>query len=697
LFFENLYAELGVRGQRGKGKMKRILIGICCILGFLASNKNCSAIEGLKISVQGSNVVLSWPSTNIETYLVRYRPDLSTNSTWTNLADFYPASSSNITFFVQSNIVQYPLVFGGGTNDGGGSPPSPDSDTTSGPSVPMVMSTNGTGEAAPLAIYPPGFNLTGFIIFDPATGEWISGNGYVVSPTSSTQAGGAQPLDDSGTNSTSDPGFYEVVQDGIQIFGLTNGAVLSGVVQYPIEMAWTNNSDQVVGISFYDANTNPIIGAYAQSSGSNGWQMVWNTPVSLNGNYSVYAELDFASNNPVVSNPVSVTVNNVISFPNYFTQTFGNQMWIYAQTITNTAFQIDMYDENTNYLGSFTGAADGNGVISFLWDLGGLTSTNFYGVFTVDTSSLASMSSGGSAQSLSTRSSQFQSSSLAHKTLAYKIGVNGVIQDAGSSSASANQLWQKESKWTPNNNWVVAYGLFNSSTSLQLADEEMIQGGEDGSELGVLWTLDPYGTVGNLSPGNYPTKPAQSAVYTVQDASTASALLGYLASHTYENFYFFGHGNSSIIGSYNGFGLTQEQIADALVNVPLSYRVFHAAEHPYRFVMLDGCDTGAATFSEAFAIPAMVSSTNFFAAGGVESRAFIGFKSWKVADITISNWENYSQMTGHFLTDWLSSSYNLQTCVSNAVLNVYHIGANMDSSVVIDGAADMYSSVHTGQ
>jgi hypothetical protein len=667
----------------------------------MASSKNVLAIEGLKISVQGSNVMLSWPSTNIETYLVRYRPDLSTNSTWTNLADFYPASSSNITFFIQSNIVQYPLVLGGGTNGGGGSPPSPDSATTSGPSVPMVMLANGSGDATPLAIYPPGVNLTGFIIFDPATGEWISGNGYVVSPTSSTQFGGAQPLDDSGTNSPSDPGFYEVVQDGIQIFGLTNGAVLSGVVQFPIEMAWTNTTDQVVGISFYDANTNPIIGAYAQSSGGNGWQMIWNTPVSLNGNYSVYAELDYASNNPVVSNPVSVTVNNIISFPNYFTQTFGNQMWIYAQTITNTAYQIDMYDENTNYLGSFTGAADGNGVISFLWDLTDgsgdtNTSTNFSGVFTVDTSSLADFSSGVSVQNSTARPARFQASSLTHKTLAYKIGANGATPDAGSSTSNTNNFW-KESKWAPNNNWVVAYGLFNSSTSLQLADEEMILGGDGGADLGVLWTLDPYGTVGNLSPGNYPNNPAASAVYTVQDANSASALLGYLASHTYENFYYFGHGNDHIIASYTGYGLAQEQIANALVNVPLSYRVFHAAEHPYRFVMLDGCDTGAATFSEAFAIPAMVSSTNFFAAGGVESRAFVGFKSWKIADITISNWGNYSQMTGHFLTDWLSSSYNLQTCVSNAVLNVYHIGANMDSSVVIDGAADMYSSTHTGQ
>lgn len=107
--------------------------------------------------------------------------------------------------------------------------------------------------------------------------------------------------------------------------------------------------------------------------------------------------IDYASDTPAVSVPVTVTVSNVISFPNYFSRVFGNQMWIYAETIPNAAYQIDMYDENTNYLGSFVDYADGGGYISFLWDLtdgNGHTfdSTNFYGVFTVDTSSLSSMS-----------------------------------------------------------------------------------------------------------------------------------------------------------------------------------------------------------------------------------------------------------------------------------------------------------------
>jgi hypothetical protein len=122
------------------------------IIGTVALSFACAiptfAIEGLQISVQSSNVVLSWLSTNTETYIIQYRPTLDATSPWTTLADYYPAATdTNVTFFIHSNIVQYPLIQGGGTNSSGGSPPSPDEMTVSGsamttmtePSVPMAM------------------------------------------------------------------------------------------------------------------------------------------------------------------------------------------------------------------------------------------------------------------------------------------------------------------------------------------------------------------------------------------------------------------------------------------------------------------------------------------------------------------------------------------------------------------------------
>ncbi len=685
--------------------MRHVIIGAVAL--SFASAVHTFAIEGLKIAVQSSNVVLSWPSTNGETYIVQYRPTLNTTSSWTTLTDFYPAATgTNITFFVHSNIVQYPQILDSGTNSGGGAPPAPDSMTASSsssaattatqPSVPMVMPVNGSGGAVPLAIYPPGFDLYGFLIYNPSTGQWMSGNGYTVpiNSVNNTQAGDIQPLDDSGTNSSPDPGFYRVVRDGVHVYGLTNGMVLSGIAQFPIEIAWTNNSDQIVGVSFYDANTNPIIGAYAQSPSGNGWQMVWNTPLSFNGSYNIYAELDFASNDPVVSNPVTVTVSNVISFPNYFSQMFGNQMWIYAETITNAAYQLDMYDQNTNYLGSFTGTADGNGVISFLWNLVDGTgqvnnSTNFYGIFTVDTSSLSSPSQGAAAQSFRTGSPALQTASLVQKAFSSQALANGPYPAAGSSSANATQTWAKEPAWQVGNSWAIAWSpLIVNGSYTTLDIQQMMIGGSGGPYGGVVSTLGDYGLGASMSPGNV----SQSSAFEMADAGSRTNFLSYMAQSQYRHFYFFGHGSPSAFGT-PGAVITYIDVQHALHNfldtaMPANY-------HPYRLVFIDGCQAGRADLCEAFGIPAQTVNTNFFASAGVESRGFLGFKN--TITFNPSQWTWRSLMLGGFFGDWLLGN-PLQTCVANAEAGAHSSGfQDMDSSAVIYGAVDLTVNSHTGQ
>lgn len=76
---------------------------------ILASAGNTLAIEGLKLSVQCSDVVLSWPSsdTNNQYFLVQYRPTLDPADQWQTLASWLPAAyGTNRTYFVHSNIVQ---------------------------------------------------------------------------------------------------------------------------------------------------------------------------------------------------------------------------------------------------------------------------------------------------------------------------------------------------------------------------------------------------------------------------------------------------------------------------------------------------------------------------------------------------------------------------------------------------------------
>ena len=65
----------------------RLVVGCalaCCLFLFTLQTL---AIEGLKIAVQSTNAVLSWPSMNIETYMVQYRSNLNASSSWLTLAD----------------------------------------------------------------------------------------------------------------------------------------------------------------------------------------------------------------------------------------------------------------------------------------------------------------------------------------------------------------------------------------------------------------------------------------------------------------------------------------------------------------------------------------------------------------------------------------------------------------------------------
>ena len=214
----------------------------------LVSASSAFAIEGLQLLVQSTNAVLSWPSDydSGETFLVQYRPTLNPTDSWQTLADYLPADyGTNFTFFIHSNSVHYPPAgAGGGTNIGNISPLALNSmGVAATEPVPLVMPANGSGAAVPLALYPPGMDLSGFTIFDPATGESVSGNGYVMnaSPVANRHATGFQPMGEeeevSDTNQYT--GFYRVVRDGAHLFGITNGTVLSGVVTIPVELAMT--------------------------------------------------------------------------------------------------------------------------------------------------------------------------------------------------------------------------------------------------------------------------------------------------------------------------------------------------------------------------------------------------------------------------------------------------------------------------
>jgi hypothetical protein len=320
-----------------------------CAAILASSSTKIFAIEGLKISIQNSvNVVLGWPSATNETYIIQSIPALDSTNGWQTLTNFYPAfPNTNWTTYVISNAFSLPSG-GGGTNggSGGGGPP---------PMGAMVAGSNITSSetSSPFPELEPDDIMLPPSPWIPETlpsGAILKTDGRYV-PLSSPQSGGtASP--DNGSSGGSDPGFYLVVQDGVTCVGLTNGSPLSGTITIPLEIA-VPNGDAIQGAALY-VDGNAASGGLAQLI--NGlWTFEWDTTTVANGAHQLSAEVVFYDYDtfPDVTNALSITVSNVISWPFPFSQVFGQgtEMWINVQSaIIPANYAIGVYDSHTNLL-----------------------------------------------------------------------------------------------------------------------------------------------------------------------------------------------------------------------------------------------------------------------------------------------------------------------------------------------------------
>lgn len=103
-------------------KTKFVLALLVLSAGVLTS----SAVQGVRLSLQGSDVALRWPSQPCQAFIIGYRPSLDPSTPWTFLDTAYASASSGTeTTYVHPNVVIFPPPGTGG--GGGGAPPSPSS------------------------------------------------------------------------------------------------------------------------------------------------------------------------------------------------------------------------------------------------------------------------------------------------------------------------------------------------------------------------------------------------------------------------------------------------------------------------------------------------------------------------------------------------------------------------------------------
>jgi hypothetical protein len=358
-----------------------------------------------------------------------------------------------------------------------------------------------------------------------------------------------------------------------------------------------------------------------------------------NGTHTLSAQVIFgedATDNEM-TNSLTVTVTNVLSFPYYYSQVFGQGvgMWVNAQSAqANVDWQVHVYDSQTNYLGYFYDYS-ASGQISFTWDL----------------------------QSPPVNDSTFR---LDYYLWNHSTGAP--IPSAGGPAASKWQIG--EGSWNPSGMMVACSpvdGNGNHTTDVQM----MVIDGVINLCYGVMpGPICPQCC--NIPDGN---------AWTWGGNGNAQTLMLNMPSCNF--MYYFGHGTPYSFGINSTSHLTYHDLVTNLNNFPSSN--IPTNSHPYKLVWIDGCLTGGGPLCEGFGIPSGQYSSNFFLLSGVRTRACVGYT--KEITFNPDQWPFRATMVASFWSNWFAG-HSIHYIVTNCQ-QAFSV-APMDSSAVIYGATNMF-------
>lgn len=615
--------------------IRQAILGTVVLL--FASVIHSIAITNTTITVSsGTNIVLYWPSYGYETYLIQYRQTLSATDSWSQLTNDYYANGTNFTTYAIYGVVPRPASGGSGGGGSGTNPPPPE---------PMVEPANGSGNAVPLALYPPGFDLTGFNIFDPATGEWMSGNGETVSTAfdSSLIASGAAPMGgrfspDDTTNDVSGPqtGFFRVfhIPDWLANF---SGYTFDGPTFIPVDFAAPDAPIGYVDNTTVLVNGQPFNGATLipyDIDDTSYWGMGIYFDLLPNGTNTIQLlttirESDTLSDQTpymVFSNaPQTIVIGNFVTYTNWedFIWNSSNYTFTAQSSTPDVNWEIDIYDVNGYFVNSQTGfSADGN--ISWTWNLTDYTGASrlddgdpfFYPYITITNSS------GDPGGPMPTFANSFPSTGgwiITYMDNFYlDAGSNYSGYDAQYKSAMSQQMPGGPAEW-----------------SIPVAD----------------------------FPVNFGTNYTQT-----QRNQSWTNLMSALEQPQYRNLYYYGHGAPDTIGGDEvtfvdnvPYGLTVPGSGALLTSEWVKDNVTYSASGQirYRFVFLDGCNTANGGWPAAWGVPRQGEGLDYYTSTNtnpdhVRPSAFVG---WNVSPGG-PNWGTVDKAIGYrayWMSTWAGS------------------------------------------
>ncbi len=616
-------------------KTKIAIIAVVTIL--MAFTLPSFAIEKLTLSLQSSNVVLTWPSVAGETYIIQSRASLDTNDTWQTLTNFYPAfTGTNRTIFVHTNAACVPTgSFGGG---GGGGFPSFNSASFSLESV-------GDESFPPMPPMPP-------MPWDTST--WANYSANLSSASFSIDGVEPDGAGDGGSGSGSCYAFYRVVRNDLHIFGLTNGAILRGTVTLPVEIGFPDHLI-LTGISIQNGtNLDAIEGLNIDDTTLVGWpQATWDTLQTSNGIYHLNVEAQFSDGAIVqASSEVIVTVSNLIWFPNSW-NVCGYFINVEAQTVyTNGTYKAELFDGApvaTNKILEITNVVDSAGYITY----GG---TPGFVVYNYD------------------QATGEQYSSPYYTVVVTVTPADGFVSASGSSANSAKAT-----------NTIIAELPWDYFTKFSIGFMPLFGNAAGGSTGALLLqgTISQIYTWADLRPRESNGTPWGNNQGVMWGTAQIPFELNtqYAFSHDWvardmrdlicRNLYFYGHGGPDVLGTTRtnpaptGY-IRQPEVENALHNHDKN-PFYGFNNHPYRFVFLDGCNTANGDWCKTFGIPKKRNMPLAdFQNRGLRTRAFLGWSSkipWSIGGTApdqghirfISGASNFKG----FFENWLTVTNNI--------------------------------------
>lgn len=564
------------------------------------------AVDGLSIQVhEATNVLLRWPSTPGQTFVVVHTKSLSAPVQWEVLASGYPAEAvSNETTFVHYD--QIPAATGGG-GQSMMSLNTASSELSELLADPMLFLPGVQDDPVPAQIFPPGFDLTAYNILwpDGSTELWNSKSLESYAATQSELLGystssGLPTFDSEGEESSGDAlgtlgcGFYRVL--GVRVVaGLTNNTTLSG---YFAAAARPDSGVQYLRL-LVDGEGFPGLDAIAPP--------FTNTPVfewidsarkANGGPYNLQVEAVYQIN-PVqssglhhaLSEPFQVSVFNELSFPAWSDWTEDEVCpfdVVSAHPVVD--WEIDVYNvyDYIDWL---------NGVITDIWPIHIKTGSTTNGIIQYDWDF---MDDYGVMRTNIWNDPWFVS--FTYTSWGSQAASSGEgPQEAGGSAATMNPLTQQPPKWPLQGHWVVAWqdmfrDYYDQNDYLKTAFTNLlIMANLPESDVPAappFWRpFNGGGTNAQTFPMRYDYPQGHHLADTTGDLGQAviydeNLLRQFLLDPRARNFFYSGHGSPQLLGSVVLYA-----------SLLKSYGM-----QRYRFVWLDGCETAGGDWDKTFGI-----------------------------------------------------------------------------------------------